>query len=278
MHNLHITLMGALFSVFLSGCAQPQPEEPRISIFADHIKTVASQQQMSFSKAAQTIREIGYAGADVRVKQDPEEIRILDSLGFAHSCAIADINYCTGDDVTALEDEALEFMRKYGYDRILIVPGLYKGNDKLDVSKRIGAFAARAAQEGLTVMVEDYDNRRSPCFNTELLSNMFEKAPKLYHVFDTGNYIVAGEDCMEALYQFRNRIAHVHLKDRTSATDMTCTAIGAGCIPEADFIRELLGSGYDGWLTVEHFGVKDVLAAARESYSFVLAAMETPER
>lgn len=246
---------------------------PRISIFADHIRTVATQRKTSFTEAARAIREIGYEGVDVRVNQDPAELRILDSLGFAHSCAIADIDYCSGADVSAQEDQALEFMRRYGYDRILIVPGLLGDTGRTDVTTRLGAFAERAAREGRIVMVENYDNHRSPCFNTVLLSRMFEEAPYLRHNFDSGNYLMAGEDCLEAIRLLRGRISHVHLKDRVSKSDMSCPAIGAGCIPEAEVIRILRDSGYSGWLTVEHFGARDMLKAATESFGFVAACL-----
>lgn len=262
----------AAAAAVVSGCSGKQAL-PGISIFSDHIKAVASQEKISFTEAAVLIREIGYEGVDVRVRQTPEEIRILDSIGFAHSCAIADINYCSGEDVSAAEDQALEFMRTYGYDRILIVPGIYRGEDRPDVTARLGAFAARAAREGLTVMVEDYDNKRSPCFNMEMLSDMFAKSPELKHNFDSGNYIIAGEDCIEAVKKFSDRIAHVHLKDRTSETDLSCPAVGSGCIPQAEVIAALVSAGYDGWLTVEHFGHKEMLKAAKESYDFVSSCL-----
>ncbi len=270
-NRLIVKIIVAAVAVFaLYGCSGGQ-ESPKVSIFSDHIRTISRQEKISFAEAARIVRGIGYTGADVRVTQDPAELGILDSLGFEHSCCIANIDYCSGEDVSAKEDAALEFMRKYSYDRVLIVPELYTGEARPDVSARLEAFAARAAQEGLTVMVEDYDNADSPCFNTEMLNNLFSKAPALMHNFDSGNYIIAGEDCLGALKLFRDRIAHVHLKDRVSATDFSCPAIGSGCIPEAEVIRALIDSGYDGWLTVEHFGAKDMLTAARESYSFIIS-------
>lgn len=259
-------------AAMLSACSEKQAG-PRISIFADHIRAVAGQEQISFAEAAAAVRAIGYEGADVRVTQKPEEIRILDSLGFAHSCCIANIDYCSGEDMTAKEDETLEFMRKYSYDKVLVVPETYRGEDRPDVTERLGAFAARAAKEGLTVTVEDYDDKRSPCFNTEMLSGLFSKCPDLMHNFDSGNYIIAGEDCVEAVKLFRDRIAHVHLKDRVSESDFKCPAIGSGCIPEAEVIRFLKDSGYDGWLTVEHFGHGEMLKAAAESYGFIAACL-----
>lgn len=260
-------------AILFSSCTA-KPSGPRVSIFAAHISTVAAQEQMSFTEAAAAVRAIGYEGADVWVTQNPDELRILDSIGFAHSCCITEIDYCSGADVTAAEDQALEFMRTQGYDRILVVPGLYRGEDRPDVSARLGAFAARAAAEGLTVTVEDYDNPRSPCFNTEMLCGLFDSSPELMHNFDSGNYIIAGEDCLEAARRFRERIAHVHLKDRVSETDMHCPAIGSGCVPEAEAIGFLAASGYDGWLTVEHFGHVQMLEAAKESYRFIISCLK----
>ncbi len=239
-NRFSIKIIAAVVAVLaVSGCSGRQ-ESPRVSIFADHIGAVSRQEEISFAEAASIVRGIGYAGADVRVTQDPAELKILDSLGFKHSCCIANIDYCSGE----------------------VRP---------DVSARLAAFAARAAKEGLTVMVEDYDNASSPCFNTEMLKDLFSKAPSLMHNFDSGNYIIAGEDCLEALKLFRERIAHVHLKDRVPATDFRCPAVGSGCLPEAEVIRALVDSGYDGWFTVEHFGAKDMLTAARESYSFIIS-------
>ena len=276
MGKSRLSIIAALAAVaafaMLTSCSG-KPSGPRVSIFAAHVSTVASQEHISFAEAAAAVRAIGYEGADVWVTQDEDQLRILDSVGFAHSCCIAEIDYCSGADVSADEERALEFMRTHGYDRILIVPGLYRGEDTPDVSVRLGEFAARAAAEGLTVAVEDYDNPHSPCFDTGMLSGLFAAAPELMHNFDSGNYIIAGEDCLEAVRLFRDRIAHVHLKDRVSENDMSCPAIGSGCIPEAEAIAALADSGYDGWLTVEHFGHAHMLEAAEESYRFISSCL-----
>lgn len=259
-------------AVMLAACA-PKQAAPRISIFADHIRAIAAQEQTGFAEAAVAVRAIGYEGADVWVTQDPDILRVLDSLGFEHSCCIATIDYCSGGDVSEAEEKTLEFMRKHSYGKVLVVPGVYRGEDRPDVTERLGAFAARAAKEGLIVTVEDYDDKRSPCFNTEMLSGLFAASPALMHNFDSGNYIIAGEDCVEAVKLFRDRIAHVHLKDRVSPSDMNCPAIGSGCIPEAEVIRFLKDSGYDGWLAVEHFGHGEMLKAATESYAFISSCL-----
>ena len=236
---------------------------PKVSIFCDHIESIARQEGIPFAEAAARIKELGYSGVDVRVLQNPEEIRILDSLGFEHACAITDINYSKGEQKD-LEDLTLAFMKDRGFDRLLLVTGLmpeegFSGEDREAERKRIAAFSARVAECGYSIMMEDYDHKRSISYNAERLDSLFSSTKDLGLVFDSGNFIFAGEDALEQLEHFRDRIGHVHLKDRTSPTDMTCVPIGTGCIPINEIIGKLVSSGYQGWLTVEQFGSRNML-------------------
>ena len=269
-------LLIALAALSLGSCAS-KPEAPKISIFCDHIWTVAHQEGLSFAEAAARIREIGYTGADVRVLQKPEELYTLDSLGFAHACAIADIDFSAGDQPD-MEDIALNFMQMHKYEHLLLVPGLMApeatAEDREAARRRIVAFAAKASAQGIRVMLEDYDNPRSLCFNTERLDSLFTLSGDLGHVFDTGNYLFAGEDALEAYQLFRDRIDHVHLKDRVAPNDMHCVPAGRGCIPIDTIVRDLLTSGYDGWLTIEQYGSRQMLEDSRTAYANVRALLE----
>ena len=261
----------------LCACGRKAPETPKISIFCDHILTVAKQESISFAEAAARIRKIGYAGADVRVLQKPEELRTLDSLGFAHACAIADIDYGAGEQ-PEMEDIALTFVKENGYERLLLVPGLmpdgWTAEDRAAARGRIAAFAEKAAAQGVRVMLEDYDNPRSLCYNTERLDSLFALSETLGHVYDSGNFLFAGEDAMECYWHFRDRIGHVHLKDRMAPDDMHCVPAGSGCIPIADIVRDLVATGYDGWLTVEQYGSRQMLSDCRAAYANVLQMLE----
>ena len=250
---------------------------PKISIFYDHIRTVAQQEGISFREAATKVREIGYEGVDMKVLQafeNPKEMRILDSLGFKYACAIADIDYGAGDQPEMEEKvmRALEYYRSY-FDQLLLVPGLMPeggtDEDRAAVRARIAAFVSKAAEEGFSVMVEDYDNPRSPCYNTERLDSLFALSPKLGLVFDTGNFIYAGEDALESFAHLRDRIEHVHLKDRVSPDDMHCVPAGSGCVPISQIVHTLVSEGYNGWLTVEQYGSRQMLADCRTAFENV---------
>ena len=261
----------------LGACGQKAPETPQISIFCDHIWTVAHQEGISFREAATKIREIGYEGADVRVLQNPDELRILDSLGFQHACAIAEIDYGAGEQ-PEMEAAALAFLETYGYDRLLLVTGLMPEGSTAEerdaARQRAAAFAKRVTDKGFCIMIEDYDNPRSLCYNMAGLDSLFTLAPSLDHVFDTGNYLFAGDDALVAYDRFRDRIAHVHLKDRVAPDDMHCVPAGSGCIPIETIVRNLIASGYDGWLTVEQYGSRQMLADSKTAFGNVQAILE----
>lgn len=264
-HNDTVTETALFRNVCLT---QPEATPLKISIFTDHIETIARQEGIPFAQAAAQIKAMGYAGADIRVFQRPDEIRILDSLGFAHACAIADIPYAQGDQME-LEDAALAFMKERAFTQLLLVPGLMDEKagqaEREAVRARIAAFTERAGKEGFTVMVEDYDNARSLCYNAELLDALFTLSPQLKFVFDSGNFLFAGEDALENLQRFKDRVAHIHLKDRAAENDMRCVPAGTGCIPMEDILRIMEENGYPGWYTIEQYGSRNMLSDSQES-------------
>ena len=85
---------------------------------------------------------------------------------------------------------------------------------------------------------------------------------------------VAGDDAMVAYDRFQHRIGHVHLKDRVAPDDMHCVPAGSGCIPVADLVGKLVNSGYGGWLTVEQYGSRQMLADSKAAYANVTAILQ----
>jgi sugar phosphate isomerase/epimerase len=256
-----------------------QPDaSPKISLFFDHITTAARQEGISFVEAATRIKEMGYTGIDVKVIQRPSEIRTLDSLGFAHACAIVDIDYARGEQ-RETEDRALAFVEEYGYERLLVVPGLMPDGstdaERDAVRQRIVAFTDRASARGIDVLVEDYDNARSLCYNAERLDSLFALSDKLGLIYDSGNFLFAGQDPLEQLDHFRARVGHVHLKDRVSATDMRCVPAGTGCVAIEEIVGKLAGSGYRGWYTIEHYGSRQMMSDCETAYRNVAGFLLT---
>lgn len=250
----------------------------KISIFCDHIETIVRQENISFADAATLVKEFGYTGADIRVTQSPDEIKTLDSLGFEHACAISEINY-SSPDTREMEDRTMAFLEEHGFDKLMLITGLMpqeglSKEERAAARQRVAAFAKRVTDSGYTIMLEDFDNRRSLCYNSELLDSLFAVSSNLYMAFDTGNFQFAGQDAMEQYEHFRPKIKHVHLKDRTSPTDMKCVAVGTGCIPIVEIIHKLQDSGYDGWYTYEEYGTRTMLQDCEASYQNISAALK----
>ena len=273
-----LTALAVLCLGLFSYSNKTEPAMPKVSIFCDHIRTIARQEGISFAEAAAKIKEIGYAGADVRVLQDPGEIKTLDSLGFEHSCAIVDIDY-SKEDQSSLEYKTVAFMKEFGYDKLLLVAGFIPKEGMSDeqleiVRQRIAAFAAKGAENGFAVMVEDYDNSHSFTYNSARIDSLFAVSKDLGLVFDTGNFLIAGEEALALVDHFSYKVGHVHLKDRLSPSDMKCVPVGTGCIPIAEIIRKLVTDGYHGWLTVEQFGSRNMLSDSEVSFLNVRAALD----
>ena len=255
-----------------------QVDGPKISIFSDHISAIARQEGITFAQAAQKVKEIGFNGVDVRVLQKPSQLKTLDSLGFIYSCAIADIDYSRGGQAE-LEKKTVAFMKKYGIKQVLLVPGLIPEEavdeaDKADARSRIVGFADRMAAKGYEVILEDYDNPRSLCYNTAKLNTLFGMTDNLGMAFDTGNFLFAGEDAYRASLHFADKVKHVHLKDRAGAKDMKCVPAGTGCIPVEAVVRKLVSVGYDGWFTAEQFGSKQMLEDVKTAYANISKMLE----
>lgn len=277
MHHTIQTITHRLLAsaTFLMLIALQATAQPRISIFFDHVMEIARQEKISITDAAQRVRLLGVEGIDVRVNMTDDQLRMLDSLGFQHACAIADINFVRGSQPRAVR-QALDFMHRYHYTRLLVIPGLLPegaGTELAEeVCERVAAFVQEAAKEGINVMVEDYDNPRSPCYNTATLDHLFAASPGLNHVFDTGNYLFCGEEVMTALRHYRQRIHHVHLKDRKAKQDYASLPVGTGIVPLKEVMHQLLSTGYDGWFTVEHFGAPAMLEYTAKSVDNIKAA------
>ena len=265
-----LLLLAALFQPFVADARKARP--PKMSIFADHIRSIAQQENISFQQAAKTVKEMGYEGVDVWTTSSQEELKALDEVGFEHASAIAYIDY-NGENYVEEEKHTIRFMREKGFPRVLVVPALMRENapeGTLEkVLERLDAFSRRAAKEGLDVMVEDFDDPHSPCYNTEALDLLFKSAPHLTHTFDTGNYLFNGEDPLVAAKHFRKRIHHVHLKDRVAKNDKVSPFVGTGIVPIRDIVSYLLGKGYKGWFCVEFFGNNHMLEGAKTGIQHV---------
>lgn len=150
----------ATFAIALSSCCRKaQEQEPiKISIFAEHIQSAARQGDMSFRDAALKFRELGFEGVDVDFRISPEDMAVLDELGFEHAAVHAHI-YFSNDSQEKDAQQCIDFMVNNHFDKVLLVPGFLTEEAKDEewdaIISRTAGFAQKAAQAGIDVMLED---------------------------------------------------------------------------------------------------------------------------
>ncbi len=198
------------------------------------------------------------------------------------------------------EDDLLIRQAKLlGCERIMLIPGFYSDLQDADKCQKEKArmiactkrFVEAAASQGLTVTIECYDDVRSPIATIAGMAEFLQAVPELRVTLETGNFLFSGDDILQAQQQFRDLVRHVHLKDRylpslvqgdapasmlkgtpvTAATGevMYPCAVGQGHIPVHEVIGTLAQWGYDGIMTIEHFGVSSFAEAIQASIKWL---------
>jgi len=215
--------------VAMVACTSQKEESNRLSIFCDHITSIAEQENITFAEAASKVRELGVEGVDIDVRIKPEDLASLKDLEFQFPCAIFQPDF-THDDCTPQVEKAVNFVTENNIKNVLLVTGLFfeePTEEEYDaLVRRVQDLIDRMEPLGVKVLIEDYDNAKSPTYNTECIDKLMSRTTGLYHDFDSGNYLYAGEDVMGALEHFIDKVAHVHLKDRRGIDDMSCPPVG----------------------------------------------------
>ena len=88
------------------------------------------------------------------------------------------------------------------------------------------------------------------------------------YTLDTGNFLFYGEKVLDAFELLKDRIAHVHCKDRRPETNASVQT-GTGYIPFTEIINKLKAQQYDGYLAIEHFDVDGQEECMRGSAEFL---------
>ncbi len=95
-------------------------------------------------------------------------------------------------------------------------------------------------------------------------------SPNLKSTFDTGNFLLVGDNPLEAAQRLSGHIAHVHFKDfakdengpykADNETIYSGCAPGMGDVPILEIVACLKQNGYEGALALEFEGPKDLFS------------------
>lgn len=249
-----------------------------ISTFLSHIVTAAEQKALPLSIMLEKVRKMGYRGVDVDADTVLENQKLVTetlNAGFEIASVYVMRDYVNGFS-KADEECLLRALNDAGCEKLMLIPGFFSSPESEDIEldaiiPRIKTLTLLAKEYGVTVTVENFDSADSPCMRVNNIGRMLENVPELMYTFDMGNYQPFGENAAEAISRFGKRTVHAHVKDLSEkpmsqgdggraispALTVFPAPAGEGYLPIEEYVSSLKKLGYDGFLTVEHFGAVD---------------------
>ena len=265
----------------------------KLSVFFDHVLQAREQTGKPLEKLLAGVRNSGIEAVEINLSylcEHPNVWNTLQTAGLGISCIYEFYDMGRCDDSEKVRRH-VETAVKAGAKRILVVPGFLSGEDSLQMQKAMPvqenivayfenndeikrmaeglSFAAKYGKEkGVTVTVEDFDGLDSPLAGMYGIHWFLQQAPELWYTLDTGNFLFYGEDVRDAFVLMKERIAHVHCKDRQPETNVSVQT-GTGYVPFTEIINRLKAQDYDGFLAIEHFDVDGQEECMRGSAEFL---------
>jgi sugar phosphate isomerase/epimerase len=271
----------------------------RISVFFDHIREASQQTGQPLEDVLRQVRGMGITALECSLESLTEDVKgrkaLFDACGMTVSSIYGMYDFANTRD-TSLAYPLIDTAAFFGADKVLVVPGFTAideenpaaatravGTPAMEqMAEVLNALCAYAGARHITVTMEDFDDAHAPFASEVQLKWFLEQVTELKICFDTGNFLYADVEELAAFEVLKQRIAHVHCKDRSLVPDeretpkLTVTGkalyaspVGSGCIRMEEVIRRLLAMGYDDTLAVEHFGAQDQLLFMEQSAAFL---------
>lgn len=282
----------------------------RLSVFFDHILQAEEQTGKHIPELLAEVKKAGISAVEINstyLLEHLATLEMLETAGLQVSCIYEFYALERGRE-TEKARRHIEIARKTKAGKILIVPGFFsveteefvncvpdreKVWDYLSHSEKAQRMAdglreivemagsRNIADTPITVVIEDFDDRNSPIACVSGMQWFAEQVPGLCFTFDTGNFIIHGEDIFAAWEELKDKVVHVHCKDRKISSDKPLqtqknatpdikecylpAAVGEGCIPIKELVYKMKEYGYRGYLAIEHFDAADQEAYMQKS-------------
>lgn len=259
----------------------------KLSVFYQHICEAAEQTGRPLQDILTEIRCMGiqYVESDLDdILRDEEYIARLNSADLKISSIYAFYDFVHNIDSGRMAQHIQKAVDS-GCGRIMIIPGFYTDEDKSvredEREKMLCGMAAlckMAEDNGIVPMIEDFDADNSPIADGEGMLWYLDRIPSLRVAFDTGNFMYSAKSEWDAFKMLRDKIVHVHCKDRCLDIKQNCgftkavdgrllypAAVGSGCVKMREIVDALESSGFEGIYAIEHFGADDQLGYIKSS-------------
>lgn len=266
----------------------------KICTFYDHVLDISKQENISLAEALQEVKSLGVELLEVSqnnlLGKEDEVGNALSGAGLGISSIPAYFNFGVDTDVEGQSAPTLDAARRLGVKRLLVIPGFFRQEDTAaqretqiqNMIDCIDRLAELADKDGISLMMEDYDNALAPFSTIEGVHRFVTCCSGLTCCFDTGNFRFSAEDELTAYETLKDSITHVHLKDRafrSAGSERSLTAldgqelypapVGAGGLRLGEIIKRLKEDGYQGDFSIEHYGAEDMLSFMKQSVNWV---------
>lgn len=185
--------------------------------------------------------------------------------------------------------EHIDLAARVHADNVLIVPGFFESEEdqkKLrleNMRSALNQVVQYGKAKNIVVSMEDFDNINSPINCVEGLQWFMDCVVDLKCTFDTGNFIIHGEDVLDAFSVFESKICAIHLKDRSKfalhekdqpfildhVDSIFPAPVGRGYIPMQKLMDRLKETQYDKTVIIELFGYHDMISGIKESIEWL---------
>jgi inosose dehydratase len=265
------------------------------------------EQKYTYQRVLDEIADTGYVGTELGpwgfLPTDPDALRPeLDKRGLSMVSAFVPVSFLDGDSIEAGEAQALRVGRLLAaLDAQVII--LADENGKVSelvqqAGRRRGSWLSEADWDVYAANVNRvarkvYDELGLRSTFHHHCAGYVETPQETGHLMDrtnselvglcldTGHWLYAGGDPLDAVKEYGTRINHVHFKDcdlnvRQLSIDEKLnyfqavqagvfSELGEGSVNFPDIVTELKRLDYDGWGTVEQDVLTDDLDAPRHS-------------
>lgn len=248
--------------------------------------------------------ELGLAALELSARDletyEPARARdICADRGLVISCLNGPANLAAADDGVfaaglAQGRELIAAAAEMNCPVVMIIPGRADGpEDKPRAAARIAeglrALVQVGEQVGVTVSIEDFPNLLAPYASIAEVRYLLDEAPGLGLTFDNGNWVVGGDDPVEAAREFGDRIVNCHIKDWEPDPDRRRIQLpdgswirgglhGRGLLDHRAILEALVHSGYDGYLAFEYEGPMDHVEATRQGIAYLRSILDDLDR
>lgn len=295
----------------------------RLSVFYEHLREAQEQTGKSLRELLLEARIAGIEGVEMEFStlfEHPElnqEIKNADmEISSLYQFFDFGNRYAAGMHTGR---KMIDVAKKMGIARVMIIPGFLEEEQSRQLNRvsasyedtaefmeklpeilamrdALAELVEYAKERGIMVSMEDFDSFTSPIARMNPMKWFLAQVPGLKHTLDMGNYAFSNESAEEAYELFRDRIGHVHCKDRGEEKEedpaiweelglpfgeelvhrkgMKPVPVGAGYLPIAELVGKLRDSGYEGYLAIEHFGAPDQLGFMLKSAAFLRGLLE----